>query len=224
MDNELALREEMTAVKADDKVFEDMTSSGFLPRLQLETAKSQAVNEGFPLNHYRLYKNPPVDIGTSVDITIIAWRPKALDTSGGELVDSYDPESELFAEIKERSFEKDSGCMYGPEFLVYIPDQKAYATFFCGSKSARRNAGALKRIYDGYMNKDPNVPEPNVTLGSEGVKTAKYSWTVFNCELCATPLDKPQDREEFRDVLQKFINPPKPDVQMKDSAAKTEER
>ena len=126
--------------------------SKFLPRLQLMTMRSSKVAvDGFPANHFAVIDSRDIkDLGDTVDILLIAWRPKALDTSGDNIVTCYEPKFDkenvptgLFKEIQDKSGIRDSGCMYGPEYLVYIPVLKRFATLYCGSITMRYEAPAL---------------------------------------------------------------------------------
>lgn len=190
--------------KYDDDAFSKMASTGFLPRLQLMTSNSEACKSGeFPTNHYaQVNDSQNLDLGKSVDCLILSWRPKALDMNGEDIVASFDPESDSYADIQKRSEEPNSGCMWGPEFLVYIPQTKAFATFFMGSKSARRVAPAVK----GLMYKA-------ATLDSKKVETTKFTWFVPDVTPCQSPFDAP-DMDEIKEQVEKFQNPPEPAVEV----------
>lgn len=178
--------------------FAKVTQSGtYLPRLQLMSSNSDKCKAGdFPINHYALVRDQTfIDLGVDVDILIIAWRPKALDIGGEELVTSFDQASATFKDIQERSQAPNSGCMYGPEFLVYIPAQEAYATFFMGSKSSRREA--------------PNVIaklQGSGTLTSKLVETKRFKWQTPIIKGCSTPFDIPE-AEDVQEQVDKFLNP-----------------
>lgn len=196
--------------KYDDKVFEDTTKAGdWLPRLQLMTAASEKCKDGsFPMNHYALASGQNLrDVGQTVDVLVLSWRPKAMDI-GDEIITIYDPENPEFNRIREASGEKDSGCMYGPEFLIYIPSAEQFATFFMGSKSARREAPSVKA----RMLKAG-------TLKSNLVKTAKYTWQTPTCVPCSTPFELPGE-SEIKTQVEKFLNPPTTNVEKASEADK----
>jgi hypothetical protein len=120
---------------------------------------------------------------------------------GEQVISVFDMESDEFKRIQEKSAEQDSGCMYGPEFLVYIPQIKEFATFFCGSKSARRESPTIKAL----------LTKP-ATLKSKKIETKRYTWYGPQATSCSTPFDPP-DLEALKKVVEKFNNPPKTEVE-----------
>lgn len=189
--------------KFDDDAFALATKAGdYLPRLQLMTANSDQCKKGdFPINHYALVSGQNfIDLGEALDIAVVIWRPKALEI-GDEIISVYDPEDGEFKRIQEKSEEKDSGCMFGPEFLVYIPSKIEFATFFMGSKSSRREAPNLRA----RMGKA-------ATLKSHLIETKKFSWFAPTIVPCSTPMDIPPV-EEISEQVEKFNNPPKSEVE-----------
>jgi hypothetical protein len=189
--------------KYDDKAFEaTSTSANYLPRISLQTSQSKKCKSGeFPINSYaqisgQLY----FDLGKEVDVLVIAWRPKALEM-GENVISVYDHTDPEFARISEKSEIKDSGCQYGPEFLLWIPKTKKFATFFMGSKSSRREAPALK-----------NLLQAAATLKSKHIETKKYDWYAPSITPCNTPFELPPMEEIMKEV-EKFNNPPKSEIE-----------
>ena len=90
--------------------------------------------------------------------------------------------------------------MYGPEFLVWLPAVKKWAGLFMSSKTARREAPAIR----------DRIGKPS-TLGTEFIKTKKYSWHGIVCQPCSTPFELPS-QESIDDQVEKFKNPPKDDA------------
>ncbi len=189
---------EQTAIsKYSDDAFDSMTKGGWLPRLQLMTANAEKCKKNeFPLNHYALVDGQTFnDLGETVDVLLLGWRPKALEIDD-EILTVYNPEDAEFQRIQGRAdTEKDSGCMWGFEFLVWIGGIRGFATFFCGSKSARKEAKNIK----GMMSKA-------VTLRSHFIETKKYSWQACQAVLCSTPMDMPSTAA-YKAELDKFNNP-----------------
>jgi hypothetical protein len=179
---------------------DEMGGSDFLPRLQLMTDASALVKgDKFTKNHYGLHAGgDPKDLGKDIDIIVCSVRAKALDTGSDDIMEVFDINSDAFADIKKRSFEKDSGCMYGPEFLVYIPAAKAFATFFCSSKTARNDAPTI----EGYR----QAGKP-CTLGSRFIEGKSFSWWAWKCTACPTVVTVP-DAESFNKNMEQFLNPP----------------
>ena len=190
--------------KYDMDVFRAATKSGdFLPRLQLMTAASDKCKDGkFQINHYAMIRDQNFkDVGEAVDILVIAWRPKALEI-GDEVISCFDPKNTEFVRIQEKSAEANSGCMYGPEFLVWVPAEKDFATFFCGSKSSRREAPSILA----YLQKP-------ATLKSRFVETKKFKWWTPAVFGCSTPFDTP-NLDKLKAVVEKFNNPPATEVEV----------
>jgi hypothetical protein len=174
------------------------TTGDYLPRLQLMTAGSEQCKTGeFPINHYAIVKDSKfTDYGPAIDILPIAWRPKALDMSGEVILTDYTPDSEKFKAIITKSEVNDSGCMYGPEYLVWVPVAKTFALFFLGSKSGRRESPKLNaRLLTAS------------TLKSKKIVTEKHTWFCPEIARCSTPFDVPT-KEQIVEQVEKFNNPP----------------
>ena len=190
--------------KYSDDDFDKSTKAGdWLPRLQLMTSNSKECKGGqFPINHYALVRDQNFkDLGKAVDILIIEWRPKAMEIDEQVYV-VYDPDHADFKRIQEQSNVKDSGCMYGPEFLVWIPDIEEFATFFMGSKSSRREAASVRTLLRNAG-----------TLKSKEISTQKYTWWSPIIEKCTSSFDPPA-QEEILEQHAKFTNPPEPGIEM----------
>jgi hypothetical protein len=86
--------------------------------------------------------------------------------------------------------------MYGPEFLLYIPSVEDFATFFCGSKSARREAPNIKKL----------MTKP-ATFKSKKISNKRYTWFGPCVTTCSTPF-APPSLEELQEKVNKFNNPP----------------
>ena len=158
-----------------DEAFSGISGSRtmFLPRLQLFGSNSDAVKEGkIPIAHYGLVKgkDDPIDLGVSVLLIPLAWRPKAMDVKSEPPLAYHKPDSPEFQELKKRSdTEQNSGCMYGPEFLVWMPDH-GYVTFFFGSKTARNEAPGIRALM-------PKGPQLNTAVCTAVlIKNEQYSW------------------------------------------------
>ena len=200
--------------KYDDSIFDSVSKAGdYLPRLQLMTANSDPCKAGeFPVNNYAVVDgNSLIDLGNQVDVLNVAWRPKALEM-GEEVISAFDPKDKEFARIQEKSMTPNSGCMFGPEFLVWIPQIKKWATFFMGSKSARRESPNVK-----------SKMRQAVTLKSKKIESPKYTWFAPLATACSTPFDLPAV-EEIQEQANKFMNPPATEIEKVDEATEGEER
>lgn len=179
--------------------YDSMTTSGeYLPRLQLFGSKSDACAEGkIQIGHYGLIKDEDItDLGEEVNIVIVTWRPKAIKLGGDMPLTVFDVKSNLFKEIVAQSAVKDSGCMYGPEFLVWIPDAGVFANYHMNSKTARREAKKMRPLIGGAA-----------TLKCHLIETSKYKWHGPVVLPCSLPLEMPED-SLLREQFTKFQNPP----------------
>lgn len=187
--------------EADSSLAETMKSN-FLPRLQLvsKMSKYSEMEPGVKTNNFGLIVSDDdyQDCGKTVDAMVLSWRQKALSSKEG--LSYYDHKSEEFIEVQERAdIEQNSGCMYGPEYLLYIPELDALATFFFGSKSLRYEVKKIHKLYDA------GAP---VTFFGKKIETkggdVYYSASV---RACASPIAPPEDMERIHKEVKKFNNP-----------------
>jgi hypothetical protein len=192
----------------DTSVLTSISGSGFLPLLQLCSGKSEAVmEEHVPMNHYaiRRGKEDYVVLEKEIDILIITWRPRALDTSDrSNIRSSFDVKSELFLEIKKKSGETNSGCQFGPEYLVWIPSERIFATFYMGSKTARNES---RKVHQLCTNREGKFVGGPITLKSRGLSnTSGQKWQAPLATRCSTPFDVP-DEEMAIEMQTDFLAP-----------------
>src|SRR5215831_6237732 len=133
-----------------DEAFDAISMAGsFLPRLQLFGGNSDAVKEQkIPIAHFGLVrsKDQIEDLGVGVDVIPLSLRFAAMRLEEGNVVSVYNPDNPEFKQIMADSEEPNSRCMYGPQFLVYIPHIKTFATFLFGSKTSRREGRNMKPL------------------------------------------------------------------------------
>ena len=188
--------------------FDEVTSNetSYLPRLQLFGSKSAACAEQkIGIGHWGLVNDDVItDLSTTTDIVILAFRAKALDTSGDTVINNHDATSEVYAAIREKSKVQDSGCMYGPEFLVFVPSEKVFATYFASSKTARREAKKLRPLLG-----------CGATLKCRLIEQGKWKWHGPIVLPCSAPLTVP-DVEIIKEQIEKFKNPPVSDIEVAD--------
>lgn len=199
-----------------DQAFNDLAKSAdFLGRLQLYT-KGKAIdknlirpgNYGIPLSSDEIE-----DLGNSIDVLVLARRPKAVDMNDSDaIIVTYDNESAEFKRIAAKSLEKESNCMYGPSFLVFERTSGRLLEFFCGTKSSR---GEAKKIYPflpltvadiearGLTGVEPHGPLP-MTLRSKLVEKGSWSWHVPVASACSTPITNLPPMEQLVEEIVKF--------------------
>jgi len=181
----------------DDKVFDSMAaSSSFLPYLTLGGLTTKFVgSRELGLGNYGVVTSKKcTDIGDSVDVIVLQWLPLAMRTGGETLMSLTDPSDLEFKKIVDEADIKDSGCMFGPCFLLYIPKTEQFVTYFMSSKTARNEAPNLK----GLMGK-------GATLKSHLIKpkASRHQWYGPLITPCSKTLEVPAP-EAIRDAGLKF--------------------
>lgn len=215
MSNELATLSNLPMSKytEDDKAWGDViTSASFLPYITLYGGNSGAVKEGLiGMAHYGLVrqKDKIEDLGKEFDFLALAWRFKAMEIADGSIISKYNPKDPGFVAIQEKAGVKDSGCMYGIEFMFFVPNPPAacFATFFCNSKTSRREAPNIKSFCPrGESPAGPAKGPEWATLKTQFIKGGGYSWHGPTTTKCSTPYESPSV-EDMHDQATKFANP-----------------
>lgn len=181
------------------------SSKGFLSRVQLYT-KGKAINHGLVMpGEYGIAESEDdiTRLGKTMDVVPLAWRPKALDISDrDDIKTSYDAKSAEFQRIKDEASTKDSGCMFGPSFLLYERSSGRFLEWFCNNESARNAAGKVS----GFL-PQTDKPPAAMTVGSRVAEKKSYSWHVPTITECSTPITLPDSETVMREV-ERFLNPP----------------
>jgi hypothetical protein len=189
--------------------------SAFLPRLQLFGGNSCACKEGkIPIGRYGIVrsKDQVDDVGSEVDILPVAFRPKAMRITEDGILVVYKLANPEFAKIQALSDTKDSGCMAGPEYLIWVPSRLSFVTFFMASKTARREAPNMQAL----------LKKPT-TLKAQLIKTAKYMWHGPVITMCSTPFEMP-NIISLQEEVTKFISPPETEVETVEEGADARDR
>jgi hypothetical protein len=202
----------------DDSIYDDIaTTTTCLPRLMLYTKGKPIDRKLIGPGHYGIPESADeiTDLGPSIDVLVLARRPKAVDMSDSdEIITSFDPESAKFTRIAAKSLVKESNCMYGPSFLVIERNNwQRPLEFFCGTRSSRAEA---KKIYTflalsaqqiearGLKDEKPHGPLA-MTLTARLVEEGKYSWHVPVANRCTTPFTELLADKKIMDEITKFI-------------------
>lgn len=210
---------EVSTQVGDDADFAGLSSPGFLQRLELKS-KGALIDMGkVKPGHYAVIKSSDDadDLGDSIDVLVLARRPKAIDMSDSDqIVVTYDRDSELFRNIEKRSEQPDSQCQFGVSFLVAERSTAKLYEFFCGTKSSRREIGTISDYMRltkeqikarGLKDVEPHGPLP-MTLKSKRVenKKKKWSWFVPVVSPCSNPfsVDQIPPAEQIKDEIEKF--------------------
>jgi len=179
----------------EDEFNKEVSVGNYLPRIQVVDSNSRVCKKKqAEAGSYAFIKSEDdvIDLSNQFDALIIHVRFTAIDTSGDTPVFCHDKESATYENIVERSGGTDSGCLYGPEFLLYVPSMKAFATFFCASATARRES---KNIY--------KLIKRGATFKTHYIEKGRYSWYGPLVIECSTPMELP-DMEEIKKVATEF--------------------
>lgn len=196
----------------NDEDFDALASGAGLPRLSLYTSNSQEVKDGdFPTNTYGLKVGEMLhELGKNTDIVVCAYRLTAIDTSEGYAC-SHDSKSDLFKDIMERADQPNSfgsGCMYGQEFLVWVPEHKTFATLLCGSKTSRNMASGIKSLVGEVA-----------TMGSKKLENKKFSWFGMTCAASNAAITNTPEEEAYVATLTAFSEDKGAERELADAAA-----
>ncbi len=231
MSNELALNElfaggAVVSRTADDfKEMERMSQgTDFLRRIQLYS-KGPNIDRGLiGGGHFGvpMSKTEITDLSAAIDLLIIERRPKAIDMSDTDnLIITYDSTSEEFRRIEEASATRDSGCCFGPSYLVYERTTGKFYEFFCGSKSARIESSNINaylpvtpEMIKAGATKEEEVRGPKpCTLRAELVDNGRFTWHVAKPEDCLTPFELLPTLDDLNKEVAKFLTPDENEVE-----------
>lgn len=180
----------------------------YLPYFRLYTSNSDPCKEGrIGINHYGMESAGKItDAGTEVEVVVLAIRQKAVQT-GDTMVVDYHPKvvegkvsNPTFAHIMAMSKVKDSGAMYGPELLLWVPSLNSFVTMHLNSATSRREAKAVK--IGTFVGKA-------ATLKSKLIDPpgSKYKWQGIVILPCSAQLDLPSV-DDMKEQIEKFMDPP----------------
>ena len=179
-------------------VVAELTKAGdYLERIQLYQGTSNAAKENkVRAGHYGVPKGEDVDeLGEKIDLLVFVARPKALDTSGETPIAAHDPESAEFKRIKETAETvKDSGCMFGLEFLVFERSTGKFYTYFASGASARREAGKMI----------PDKEPLSITMSARFIKK-QFSWHAPVVSKCSVAFANAPNLEQIKAAVEKFF-------------------
>lgn len=201
MANELIAAVSGQVTVHSDKDFAEIAGgSDFFARVQLMSFQSKMVQEEKVKAGEFIFvkmKDQFTKLGTAFDCLIIAWHPKALRVSGEEVMANYDLKSEEFAKIRaEATANPAGGCMYGPEFLLWLPAQNDFATYHMSNATARREAAnVLPLLYKA------------ASISSKLIVTKKYRWHGPVATECSSFTAELPPQDVIQEKANKFLNP-----------------
>lgn len=217
MSNELATLQELPLVEgkySTPQALTTLTSAAYLPRIQVMGGNNDIVKEGkFPIGHFALVTGKSMDdLTAEFNAVILSWRPKAMQFQP-DVVSYYDPNSEGFKKLQERAdSEPQSGCGYGPEYLLWLPDYEKFATLFCSNKTTRNEAPNIHT----FMRKA-------CTFIIELIKSKKYTWHGLRVGKCDLEV-KLSPQEVMMGIVDKFNSPPETETEIVEPESESRER
>lgn len=209
--NALIIPSQQSKYVSTEVVKELSKGGGWLPRIQVTSGMSQVVTDG-KIGVGRIAsisgKNC-TDYGLRLVAFILSWRPKVARYSP-ETTIVYNPENPLFKDIRDRALEggQNNPNQFGPEFLVWLPEQKSLETFFHGSTSLRNEGNVGIGVFNKQAQEQRWVP---VVFEIDLIKSKKNGkqWHITRISEYAgtVPDDKLPPMLEVAEQLEKFNNP-----------------
>ena len=199
-----------------------LTGGEYLPYFRLYGSNTDAVKEDkIGVAHYGMEKdNTITDAGKEVDVVILAGRPKAVQTTDNMIVD-YHPDvvdgkitNPTFAHIVSQSNVKDSGAMFGPELLLWIPSLTSFVTWHLNNKTARREAKNVN--IDSFYGKAATLSAKLIAPPN-----SKYKWHGIVIKSQSAKLELPPV-DKIQEQVEKFLDPPRNQVEI--ATTSTDER
>jgi len=176
----------------DNSTFYDNAGSSFLSRVQLYSKGKAVDNQLIATRHYGVpgAGDKIADLGDAPDFLVLARRPKAVTFEHPDfpIVQSFDPESDLFQQISDRKDEggDDNGACVGISFLLFERTTQNFLEYYASSKSALMAADTLFGFLptEGQSIDDLKA----VTFGSQVINGKKFSWVAPTFTGCSTPI------------------------------------
>lgn len=84
------------------------------------------------------------EIGDTVRVTIASVEMKAMDWIVHPPVVTFDKDSSVYKAIQLRSDRQDEKCQWGPEYMVWLNDDRQRAMLYLGNKSSRNLMSSLR--------------------------------------------------------------------------------
>lgn len=208
----------------EEKMFTSLAkASEWLPRFQLASAATDiGKKKKVPVDNYALVynSNKVVALGEAVEIVVLAWRPAAVDMRSDRPSSYYDRTSKEFMEIEALSKVKNSKCVAGPEFLIWIPKAQAFATFHFNSKTTHQMADEM---CDFAWSEGKRIRKFGCArlLRSQVIEGREHTWTAPAISGVATPITVLPAQEVIDEQVTRFKNPPKSVVEKAEPAPET---
>jgi hypothetical protein len=207
----------VSVASGEDAKLDKLAGSGFLPRVQLmDKGSGPVMDQKIQMGRFAFIsgKNQIHDLTASFEGLVLARRPKALRAISGSAKSVHDMASKEWEEIEKlaNSGQKNTGCSYGTEYLIWVRQNRSYATYFCNSPTQRNASPGLNTILNNWA-KHKTIKLPAVLFRCEMVTSQKngqtFKWFAPIFDPCSTPFSELPDPAEMAEHIQKFVNPPK---------------
>ena len=189
--------------------------TGYASRIQLfsKGKTDDAGNAVVEAGHFAIVDGDAYNIlGKEIDVVPLAVLDKALDCSGDEVTVAFGRETETYQRIAEDSKTQDSGCMYGPVFLVFERTTSNFYEVFFNNASGRREA---PKLY-------PYLPIGEAAAKANGLKAqpprpcqiqskfvnppkSRYSWFAPQVGDTTAVFDSPPAQEAAVNAVKNFL-------------------
>lgn len=187
MSNALAVLNELEngGLAVSDESFKGLIGdqNTYSSRLQLFSFNSGAVtSRKIEAGHFGLVNGETIeDLGEEISCMPLAVRPKAMDLSGDKPNIVYDTTSPAFIDIQSRAkASKESNCMVGVEFLVFLPEKDVFTTFYLANATLLREAQNIKDNLGQLLK-----------VVSKPIKKERYSWHGIVVSLSSVEIETP---------------------------------
>ncbi len=187
MSNALAVLNELEngGLAITDESFKGLVGeqNSYASRIQLFSFNSGAVTDNkIKAGHFGFVNGQDIkDLGEEIQVMPLGVRPKAMDLSGEKPLIVYDTTNPIFAEIQSKAkASKESNCMVGVEFLVYLPEEDVFTTFYLANATLLREAQNIK----------DNLAQL-LKMTSKLIKKDRYSWHGMTVALSSVEIQIP---------------------------------
>jgi len=193
---ETALAINVPAPLATEADFDTMASSTGFRRIQLFGSSSKEVkSEQVPVGVFGLVDGQEIKVlGKTFDCLVLDWRPKAMRTEPVMEI-SYDVKSDAFKAMQAEAQVKNSNCMCGIEYLLYLP-KDGFVPYYLGNKSSMYIAKAMKALIGKVA-----------TLKVIYMKDADFPYHAPNATACAVPMENLHSQDAINKEIAAFRTP-----------------
>lgn len=184
---------------ATEKAKQSVTAvADYLPYIKLCGASTNEAKEGkVPVGHFALIlgKDNLVDLGPEFPCGLVSWRPKA-SVYKPEVRVCYDEEHPDFNKIAD-----DPDGNHGPEFLIWLPEQKRWACLHLNNPTGRRESpNFIAVVEDGSS-------DGTCKIASRLIDNGKYKWHGPQVKAHDLDIVQPEMDEATQKTVKLFNEP-----------------